>query len=149
MTDTHLLELALAQEKEHAIILLDADALVVGWYPGAIRVLGWEPDEMRGQTLDRIFTPEDLARGDLDWELRTARSYGKAEDDRWQVRKDGQRIWVSGVLTALSDAQGQLVGFSKILRDRTDIRSHVEALQNRLSKALRAENDKHVLLGTL
>ena len=40
-----------------------------------------------------------FARGDLDWELRAARSYGKAEDDRFQVRKDGIRIWVSGIMT--------------------------------------------------
>jgi PAS domain S-box-containing protein len=146
---TELLALALAQEQEHALILLDADARVVAWYPGATRTLGWERDEMLGQTLERIFTPEDLARGDLDWEVRAATSYGKAEDDRWQVRKDGIRIWASGIMTGLRDDAGKLVGFVKILRDRTDIRSQIETLQARLNDASHSENEKHVLLGTL
>jgi PAS domain S-box-containing protein len=144
-----LLSLALEQEQEHALILLDADARVVAWYRAATRALGWECDEMLGQTLERIFTPEDLARGDLDWEVRAATSYGKAEDDRWQVRKDGIRIWASGIMTGLRDDAGNLVGFVKILRDRTDVRSQIETLQARISDASHAEHEKHVLLGTL
>jgi two-component system CheB/CheR fusion protein len=144
-----LIELALTQEQEHALILLNADERVVSWSPAAMRTLGWESDEMAGQTLERIFTPEDLARGDLDWELRAARSYGKAEDDRWQVRKDGMRIWANGVLTALREDDGTIAGFVKILRDRTDVRNQLETLQARLSEASSAEHEKHVLLGTL
>jgi PAS domain-containing protein len=82
----NLLERALMQEQEHAVILLDASARVIGWLPGATKTLGYTPEEMVGQTLEPIFTSEDLARGDLDWEIRSARSYGKSEDDRWQVR---------------------------------------------------------------
>jgi PAS domain S-box-containing protein len=144
-----LLELAVAQEEEHALILLDPAGRVVDWHVGATLTLGWERREMLGQTLERIFTPEDLARGDLDWELRTARSYGKAEDDRWQLRKDGVRIWASGVVTALRDEAGEIVGFSKILRDRTDFRAQLETLQARLGEASNAEQEKQVLLGTL
>jgi PAS domain S-box-containing protein len=149
MTARELLEIALAQEVEHAIILLDGDGRVVSWLAGATRALGYTADEMLGQTLERIFTPEDRERGDLDWELRAARSYGKAEDDRWQVRKDGVRIWVSGIMTALRDTNDHIVGFSKILRDRTDIRSRLETLQARIDQASHAENEKHVVLGTL
>jgi PAS domain S-box-containing protein len=149
MTHDPLLQLALAQEGEHAIIILDADARVVTWLAGAARVLGWTRDEMLGKTLERIFTPEDLARGALEWEVRAARAYGKAEDDRWQVRKGGMRIWASGVMTGLRDPDGNLLGFSKILRDRTDWRSQVETLQARLEEASKAEHQKHVLLGTL
>ena len=149
MTPRDLLELALVQEQEHALILLDADARVVSWLAGATKTLGYTADEMIGQTLERLFTPEDLARGDLDWELRAARSYGKAEDDRWQVRKDGLRIWVSGILTALRVERGEIVGYTKILRDRTDLRSQVETLQAKVEQAAHVEHEKHVVLGTL
>jgi two-component system CheB/CheR fusion protein len=149
MNASLLLELALQQEQEHAIVLLDPEGRVVSWLGGAERTLGWSRDEMIGQTLERIFTPGDLARGDLDWELRTARSYGKAEDDRFHVRKDGMRVWVSGVLTALRGPNGDIVGFAKILRDRTDIRTHIDTLQARIDQAANVEHEKHVLLGTL
>ncbi len=143
-----LLDRALAQQREHAIVFLDADGRIVDWLSGAVDMFGWQPDEVLGETLDRIFLPADVRRGVPEWELRAARSYGKAEDDRWLVRKDGVRIWVSGVLTALR-GDDDIVGFVKIMRDRTDLRAHIDNLQSRLEYALRVENDKHVVLGTL
>ena len=140
---------ALCQQEEYAIILLDTDARVVGWLPGATKTFGWTPEEMIGQTLARIFTQEDIDRGDLEWEFRTARSYGTSEDDRWQVRKDAMRIWVTGIVTALRDDSGDLTGFCKICRDRTDIRNQLETLQSRFNRAAQTEMEKHVMLGTL
>ena len=144
-----MLALALEREQEHAIMLLDAQGRVVAWLHGAEAALGYTAAEMKGSGLARIFTPEDIARGDLEWELRAATSYGKCEDDRWHVRKDGMRIWASGVVTALRDEAGILVGFCKILRDRTDLRSQVETLQSRLETATRAESQTTIVLGTL
>jgi two-component system CheB/CheR fusion protein len=89
MNPEALLDLALAQQQDHAIILLDPEGVVVRWLAGATRIFGYLPVEMVGSTLDKIFTPEDLARGDLAWELRAAASSGTGEDDRWQVRKMG------------------------------------------------------------
>ena len=149
MTVHALLERALKLEREHATILLDAKECVIEWLPSASHVLGYSAEEMMGATLEPLFTTEDLARGDLDWEYRAARSYGKSEDDRWCLRKDGVRIWASGVTTALTDDEGALLGYSKVLRDRTDLRSHIETLQARLESAAQAEHDKHVVLGTL
>src|SRR5689334_7612136 len=135
MTPLELIELALARDQEHAMIVLDAQGTVVSWLAGAQAILGYSADEMVGQTLEKLFTPEDLQRGVLDWEFRAARSYGKAEDDRWLVRKDGMRIWVSGALSALRAPNGEIVAFSKILRDRTDVRMRLELLQSRLEQA--------------
>jgi PAS domain S-box-containing protein len=149
LTPNELLELALQQQQEHAIIVLDAEGRVVSWLAGATHTLGYTTREMVGQTLERIFTAEDLERGDLDWELRVARSYGKSEDDRWHVRKDGLRIWMSGAVTALRGANSEIVGYVKILRDCTDIRARLEALQSRLQHASALENEKHVALGLL
>jgi signal transduction histidine kinase len=45
---------------------------------------------------------------------------GRAEDERWHLRKDGSRFWAAGIVTALWDDAGKLRGYAKILRDITD-----------------------------
>jgi len=48
-----------------------------------------------GLLIRSIFTPEDVARRAPEHEREVALAIGRAEDDRWQRRKDGTRIWVS------------------------------------------------------
>src|SRR3954471_11957997 len=59
-----------------------------------------------GKTPLDFFVPEDLEKDLSRWELETATVSGESEDDRWQVRMDGGRIWTSGTLTALRDDRG-------------------------------------------
>jgi PAS domain S-box-containing protein len=130
MVTDDLLRLLLDQNRDHAVILLDPAGIVVGWLAGVETVFGYTADEMIGRSVSTIFTPEDRERGTHEHELEVARGDGRAEDDRWQVRKDGTRIWASGVLIPLRDPAGQVVGFGKVLRDRTDVKAHIDALAN-------------------
>lgn len=45
------------------------------------------------------------------------------------MRKDGSRFWANVVITAMREANGQLVGFSKVTRDLTQRRVHEEELR--------------------
>jgi PAS domain S-box-containing protein len=149
LQEDQLFALVLAQETEHALVVLDEEHRVVGWRGAATKMFGYDAEEMQGATLDRLFTPEDRARGELNNEYATALSYGRADDDRWLVRKDNMRIWVSGVLTVLRTGDGRVAGFSKIFRDHTEVRTQLDTLRNRLEAALQAENRKNILIGTL
>jgi signal transduction histidine kinase len=52
-------------------------------------------------------------------------------------------------LTCLKSPEGKIMGFSKILRDRTDMKEHIDMLRNR-TQTLEAENNqKMVMMGTL
>jgi two-component system, chemotaxis family, CheB/CheR fusion protein len=62
----------------------------------------------------------------MEREIETAYSQGRAEDERWHMRKDGSRFWGSGVLTRIDDPEHP--GFIKIMRDRTE---QVLAQQNK------------------
>ena len=68
------------------------------------------------------------------------------------MRKNGSRFWAAGELTPIRDKSSLIVGFIKILRDRTaqraaeeEIREERQALeiQNRAASALALESDRH------
>ncbi|QHJ01074.1 PAS domain S-box protein [Xylophilus rhododendri] len=109
---------------DYAIIATDLDGTVTGWNRGAMNVLGWTEAEMLGQSLDRIYLPEDVMSGQPEHERRLASRNHKAPDDGWHVRQSGERFWVSGQTTTLRGTDGEVCGFLKILRDQTE-REHL------------------------
>lgn len=103
---------------DFAMISMDRRGRITGWNRAAELMFGYSAAEMQGGLLDRIFTEEDqAARRPLE-ELRMAREHGHADDERWHVRKDGSRLYCSGVVYPLID--GGLKGYAKIARDLTD-----------------------------
>ena len=83
---------------------------------------------MLGQPADVFFTPEDRETGIAAEEMRSALATGRGADERWHIRKDGQRFWANGEMMALRDGTGTAIGFVKILRDRTQERVAAAAL---------------------
>lgn len=112
------------------IITLDPLGRVVSWNAGATGILGWSEDEMLGQSLERLFTAEDLADGRLAAEMRDAANLGRGGQEGWRICKDGGRIWAIGEMAPIRDGDdGPVEGFLKIVRDRTDWKNTEEALQ--------------------
>ena len=105
--------------QDYAFITFDLDNRVIGWSRGAERILGYPEAEALGMHGSCFFVPEDLAKGEDVREVETARAVGRAEDERWHLRRDGTRFYASGILTALRDDGGTTLGFSKVLRDLT------------------------------
>jgi signal transduction histidine kinase len=60
--------------------------------------------------------------------MRQAMSSGKAEDERWHLRKDGTQFWATGALTCIRDEEGQILGFSKLFRDDTARKHTIESI---------------------
>ncbi|HEY0420156.1 MAG TPA: PAS domain-containing protein, partial [Acetobacteraceae bacterium] len=108
------------------------------WNRGAQAVFGWSESEIRGQRLHCIYTPEDIAAGRPEAEMAQALREGRAADDRWHRRRNGERFWVSGELTPLRDELGQAVGYVKALRDCTR-QKRDEAQLRRLNETLEVE----------
>jgi len=129
---------------DYAIIATDRDGLVTSWNEGGVRVLGWTEAEMLGQSVDRFFTPEDRAADRPAIETRCALVTGSASDERWHLRKDGQRFWGVGKMTVLRDAAGEPAGFVKVLSDRTH--EHVAAQALREAEAAARTNSERVQL---
>ena len=124
---------------DYAIVTLDQNGCVTSWNKGAEHLFGYTGQEMLGQTLERLFVPEDVASGVPEDELRRARSDGRAEDERWHVRKDGSRFFCSGVTTPLFD--DAFYGYAKIARDATARMRHESELERGLDRAQAGRSD--------
>lgn len=128
-----------AQETRYGLIFLDPSGCVTGMSSAAERVLGYLPGDLMGRSLSTIFTRGDQVLQLPLHEMQVALSVGFSEDDRWHRRKDGSLVWIGGSLTRLQDASGQVCGYVKVLRDRTERRTQIESLTNRLAQSQREQ----------
>ena len=114
---------------DYGIIVMDLEGIVTDWNEGATRILGWTPQDVCGLPADVFFTPEDRDAGIANLEMRSAIEVGRGNDERWHIRKDGSRFWANGEMMTLRDERSQIIGFLKILRDRTEQRAALARLQ--------------------
>jgi PAS domain S-box-containing protein len=119
----------IAQLKDYAIFATDPRGVIITWNEGCENALGYDRDEFIGQHVKMLFPPEAVATGAADKEFKIAVEKGSASNDRWMMRKDGERFWASGITTAVRDDEGKLTGFVKVLRDLTDRRLIEEELR--------------------
>jgi PAS domain S-box-containing protein len=139
----------LSGSQQYAFICLDPQGIVTAWRGAAAALFGYSEAEMLGRSSAELFVPEDRERGFVEYELELARKVGHSEDDRWHVRKDGVRIWVMGITHAVRDDNGEVLGFVKTSRDRTDMRAWSEKLQNEDQRLNEAHERTLAFLRTL
>jgi PAS domain S-box-containing protein len=121
------LRLLIGQVVDYAIIALDPQGTVETWNLGAERVKGYTADEAIGRSFAMFYTEEDRRAGlPLDL-LAKARETGRVEHTGWRIRKDGSRFWGDVVITSIQDADGNLTGYAKVTRDRTDVKALEDA----------------------
>jgi PAS domain S-box-containing protein len=135
--------------EDHAIFAMDPDGRILHWNAGAARIMGFDAADVVGRALHDIFTQEDCDAGIPRLELETAQRMGRAADERWHVRKDGSRFWGLGAVTAIRAPDGTLLGFGKIVADRTDLKDLQDTLQTRNEELAKADELKNRFLATL
>ncbi|QJD97251.1 PAS domain-containing sensor histidine kinase [Mucilaginibacter robiniae] len=80
----------------------------------------YKADEIIGQSAECLYTPEDLQEQVPALEMGSALREGKGMDERFHVKKGGQRFWGSGLVFPLFNQEGLHIGFSKIMRNISD-----------------------------
>jgi PAS domain S-box-containing protein len=134
------LRLLIQSVKDYAIFMLDPAGRVASWNEGAQRIKGYTADEIVGQSFTKFYPPEKVASGFPQYELEVAAREGRFEDEDWRLRKDGSQFWANVIITALRNADGQLVGFAKVTRDLTARReAEAQARQLAAEEAAHAE----------
>jgi len=113
---------------DYAVFMIDPQGMVTSWNTGAERIKGYSREEIVGKHFSRFYIERDLESGKPWEELALARRTGRAEDEGWRVRKNGEHFWARVVITALHDSKGRLAGFAKVTQDLTE-RRHLRDLE--------------------
>ncbi|SAL79234.1 hybrid sensor histidine kinase/response regulator [Caballeronia telluris] len=123
---------------EYAIFRLSETGIVTTWNRGAQRLKGYAAGEIIGRHFSQFYTPDQIAAGHPEEVLQNALAAGEYSEEGWRVRKDGSLFWASIVIAAIRDANGNLSGFAKVVRDMTERRrlEELEATTRRMNEFL-------------
>jgi PAS domain S-box-containing protein len=116
----------------YAIVTVSPDGTVKSWNAGAEKIMGYKASEVIGKNHKIFFTPEDRKNNIPAIQLTQAlNKKDRRINEGWRQRKNGERFWSTGFVFPLYDEKKRLVGFSKIIRDRTK-RQRAEEERRRL-----------------
>lgn len=127
---------AIVEWSDDAIVSKDLNGIITSWNGGAERIFGYRAEEVIGRSVT-LLIPEDH----LDEEPRILERIRRGEAvDHYETirrRKDGRLIDISLTVSPILDAQGRVIGASKIARDVT----HRKRLEAELREADRRKDD--------
>jgi PAS domain S-box-containing protein len=122
---------AIVESSDDAIISKDLNGIIKSWNSGAERLFGYTAKEIIGKPVTILIPPDrqDEEPGILE-RIRRGERIDHYETVR--QRKDGSRVEISLTVSAVKDADGRVIGASKIARD--------------ISERRRAEERQHLLI---
>ncbi|MDD5304136.1 MAG: PAS domain S-box protein [Elusimicrobia bacterium] len=127
--------------KDYAIFMHAADGTVTVWNEGAERILGYRAEEILGRNFSVFCTPEDVAGGRPERDLKAAVELGSFQGEEWRVRKGGSRFLADVVITPVHGRDGKLLGFGKVIRDLTEVKKSEAALKGSAETLRRTAED--------
>ncbi|MCD6011681.1 MAG: hypothetical protein K0Q79_1543 [Flavipsychrobacter sp.] len=110
----------LSEIQDYAIILLDTEGTILTWNKGVEQIKGYKEGEIVGQNFRIFYLPEDRQAKLPEKLIELATREGTARHVGRRVRRDGTIFWGSIVITAIHDAEGNVVGFTKLTRELRD-----------------------------
>src|SRR6516164_5629605 len=116
---------AIVDNSDDAIIGKDLNSIITSWNKGAERIFGYSAEEMVGTSITRLIP---LEREEEEILSRIRRGERYEHFDTIRVTKDGRQLHVSLSISPIKDANGYVVGASKIARDITERKLAEKAL---------------------
>jgi PAS domain S-box-containing protein len=127
-SNEQLLRLAsIVESSNDAIITMNLDGIITSWNKSAERHFGYTAEEVIGKPVT-IYIP--LERSDEEPTILARLRLGERIEHYETVRqrKDGGLIDISLTVSPIKDAQGTIIGASKIARDITERKRHDELI---------------------
>jgi PAS domain S-box-containing protein len=160
--ETRLRLAAIVESSDDAIIGETLDGKISSWNKGAQRLYGYSADEAIGQPLSMLI-PRDHPDELPNLMERIARAESIEHFETQRVRKDGSLVDVALTISPILNAEGKVVGASKIARDVSarkledrrkneflavlahELRNPLASLRNGLQVLRLADNDRAAL----
>jgi PAS domain S-box-containing protein len=119
---------AIVDSSDDVIISKNLDGIITSWNKSAQRLFGYTAEEVIGKSITILIPPDRLAE---EPEILRRLQRGERVDHFETVRrrKDGSLLHLSLTISPVRDAQGKVIGASKIARDITERKAAEEAIQ--------------------
>jgi PAS domain S-box-containing protein len=110
---------AIVESSDDAIISKDLEGRITSWNAGATQIFGYAANEAIGRPIS-ILIPPDRMDEEQNILERIRRGERVEHFETVRIAKDRRRLQVSLTISPIRDAEGQVVGASKIARDITE-----------------------------
>ncbi len=133
---------ALVENSMDAILLLDLERRIVSVNRTFCQLFGYERDEIEGKSVQLIHPSGESFRsfGEEAYTVVKKQGYFRGE---WEMaRKDGSKVPVETVTSAIKTPEGSITGFVSVIRDITERRKAEQeraSLQEQLRQAQKME----------
>jgi PAS domain S-box-containing protein len=118
---------SIVESSDDAIVSKNLDGIITSWNKGAERVFGYSASEAIGQPITLVI-PEDRQSEEREILTRIRRGERIDHFETVRRRKHGSLIVVSLTVSPVKDANGKIVGASKIARDITEQKRNQELI---------------------
>lgn len=128
---------AIVESSDDAIVSKDLNGIITSWNPAAERIFGYKAAEVIGKPISIIIPPDRLSEEPTI--LKRLRRGERVEHfETVRISKDHRQVYVSLTISPIRDAEGRIIGASKIARDITERK----VTERELAEA-RAQLQKH------
>jgi len=109
---------SIINSSDDAILSKTLEGTINSWNPGAEKIFGYTSEEIIGRNIS-VLIPAHLQNeeSEIMEKIRKGKKIDHYETER--LKKNGQTIDVSLIISPIKDSHGNIVGASKILRDIT------------------------------
>lgn len=131
---------AIVKYSEDAYISRSLDGTIRSWNEGSEQMFGYTSKEMIGKNISLIIPPE-FANDD---KSNLKRIFNSERVDRYEtirIKKNGEKLHVSMIVSDLKDKEGNITGFYQVVRDITD-KKKSEAELIEANKELAFQNEE-------
>lgn len=131
---------AIIDSSDDAIVSKDLNGIITSWNKGAERLFGYTAEEAVGRSITMLI-PEDRQEEEPHILSRIRRGERVDHFETIRVRKDGRKLHISLTISPVKNANGEIVGASKIARDITEQQMSRQLLAEQ-AEQLRKINDE-------